>query len=465
MSAETWTFEDDGGGDAGGFPGFAPRTVPKRDHRRVIESQTVARASWLILGLSVFTLLIFSRAWITVVVGPEGDAEGSALIRNLFIPAYLAAIALALSDWRRSARAAVSGAIPFLMVALAFISCAWSIAPDLTARRALALFFTTVAATALAARLDWTNLARVLAGTFGVLAVGSAVVAVAMPHVGRMEFTFPGAWRGLWTDKNALGDYMALGVCACAGAAILDRRLRPLWLATGGLCLLLIVLSTSKTSIVALAAGMGALTFTALARRSAVAATVTVLCAVVLALVAGGVIWVKPHLILDLLHKDATLTGRTEIWEAVLRRVAERPVTGFGYAVVWNDASGWGPLAWIVKEAHFTPHHAHNSWLEAELELGYAGVALLALFALQTVWRLIRGGEGVWLAAPILAAFGVATLTETVAMNYNDFMWVIIPALVIRLGLKDAAAPRTALRPVAPLFDPASTSPERHWAV
>lgn len=457
--SQPWTSEDEAG-----FPGFdAPRTVPRRDP---FPGATVkaARSNWIVLGLSVFTLLIFSRAWIAVVVGPEGDAEASALSRNLFIPAYLSALVLAAGDWRRSLKAVRAGAIPFLLVLLAFLSCAWSIAPDLSFRRALALLFSAVAAAALAARLDWKGLARVLAASFGILATGSLIVAVAAPQLGQMQLTFPGAWRGLWADKNALGDYMALGVFACAGAAVLDRRLRPLWLATGALCLLLIVLSTSKTSLVALTAGTGALGLLALARRSAAAATATLFGVVVLGLLGGVVMAVKPHLIFDLLHKDITLTGRTEIWAAVLRRVAERPLTGFGYSVVWDDPSGWGPLAWIVKDTHFLPRHAHNSWLEAELELGVVGVGLLALFALQAVWRLLRAGDGAWLAAPILAAFGVATLTETVALNYNDFVWVIVPALVIRLGMKDEgdAAPRPRDRKPAPAPSAASEA-DRPW--
>lgn len=450
MSPPAWTIAS----DAGFLP---PRAVPRRDARtaRPIPA-AAATTDWLVLGLSVFTLLIFSRGWITLLVGPDADAEGSSMIRNLFVPAYLAAILLAAGDWRRSLRGAVSGSVPFLLVALAFVSCLWSIAPDLTFRRSLALFFTTVAAAAMASRLDWLGMARAVAATFGVLAVGSLAVAIALPHVGVMQELFLGAWRGLWSDKNALGDYMALGVCACAGAAVLDRRLRVLWLAAAGLCLVLILLSTSKTSLVSLAAGLGALSLTAVAKRSPAAATGAALAGAAALVLGGLLLAAKPHLLLDLLGKDATLTGRTEIWTAVLRRVAERPVTGFGYAVVWEDTSGWGPLAWIVKEAHFTPHHAHNSWLEAQLELGYGGVGLLAVFALQAVVRLVRAREGAWLAAPILAAFGVATLTETVTLEYNDFLWVIIPALIIRLGLRDAP-PRTLA--AAPAH-----APSRPWA-
>ena len=198
---------------------------------------------------------------------------------------------------------------------------------------------------------------------------------------------------------------------------------------------------------------MGALGAVALAKRSPAVATVAAF-GIGAATLAGGVaLFLHPHLVFDLLGKDATLTGRTVIWDTVLRRIAERPVTGFGYGVVWTDATGWGPLAWIAKEAHFTPHHAHNSWLEAELDLGYAGVGLLALFAVQTLVRVVRASEGAWLAAPILAAFAVATLTETVTLNYNDFLWVIIPALAMRLGLRGPEA----------LVSSAPAPPARLW--
>ncbi len=410
-----------------------------------------------VMVLSVVMLLIFSRAWITGLVGPAVDAEASSLTRTLFYPAYAMGVLLLATSPRRGVNAAIAAALPLALVLTAFASTTWSIAPDLTARRALALFFTTTASIALAARLGWRDMARVLAATFGILALGSMAAGIALPTFGRMTELFPGAWRGLWGDKNALGDYMALGVCACAGAAALDRQLRGLWITTAVLCLALIALSTSRTSLVSLAAGALAFGVVALARRSPAVAAATVLGMAGAALAAGVVAFLHPHLIFDLLGRNATLTGRTVIWEAVLRRIAERPVTGFGYAVVWNDASGWGPLAWIAKEAQFTPHHAHNSWLEAELELGYAGVALLVAFAVQTAVRLLRAGEGAWLAAPLLAAFFIATLTETVTLNYNDFLWVIVPALAIRLGLRDA--------PSAPLPPPAATAVERPWAV
>jgi O-antigen ligase len=417
---------------------------------------------WL-SGAAVLMLLIFSRAWISPLVGPGADAEGG-LIRTLFFPGYALGLFLIAGDPRGAVRAALAGALPLALVLTAFASAAWSIAPDLTLRRALALLFTTLAGVGLAARFGWRDLARVLAATFGLLALGSAAAALALPHLGKMDVLFPGAWRGLWGDKNALGGFMALGVWIAAGAAVLDRRLRGLWVGAAVLCLALVVLSTSKTALLSLGAGAGAFGLLAVGRRSPALAIGAVLSLAVGAVALGGLAWTHPKLLPSLIGKDLTLTGRTVIWDTVLRRIAERPATGFGYAVVWNDASGWGPLAWIVKEAHFTPHHAHNSWLEAWLELGYAGLALLVAFAALTAWRLVRraGTEGAWLAAPVLAAFFVTTLTETVTLEYNDFLWVIVPALSMRLALRDPARARGRAAPESAAHAPAALRP---WAV
>ena len=44
--------------------------------------------------------------------------------------------------------------------------------------------------------------------------------------------------------------------------------------------------------------------------------------------------------VVPLLGKDATLTGRTKIWDAIWRQIQERPWTGYGYSAVWDDKSG-----------------------------------------------------------------------------------------------------------------------------
>ena len=140
------------------------------------------------------------------------------------------------------------------------------------------------------------------------------------------------------------------------------------------------------------------------------------------ALLLAGLLLFASDVFLEILGKDATLTGRTKIWAAALRQAELRPWTGYGYSAVWDDKTGWGPLAWITKEAGFKPSHAHNAWLEQWLGLGYTGVLAWALFYLQTMGGAIAAvfsRPGAYLALPFLVIYSLLTLTESVAVTLS----------------------------------------------
>ena len=44
---------------------------------------------------------------------------------------------------------------------------------------------------------------------------------------------------------------------------------------------------------------------------------------------------------------------------------------------------------------------------------------------------------GAYLAVPYLLVYGLTSLTESVAVNYNDFRWVIFVALAVKLCWPD----------------------------
>lgn len=82
--------------------------------------------------------------------------------------------------------------------------------------------------------------------------------------------------------------------------------------------------------------------------------------------------------------RDATLTGRTVIWDAVLR-MHTNPLVGTGYESFWLGKrliDVWTLTGPGINEAH-------NGYLELYLELGIFGVILLAVF-LIACYRTIR---------------------------------------------------------------------------
>ena len=339
---------------------------------------------------------------------------------------------------------------------MAALSWFWSVSPDQTSRRIFALAFTTLGGAVLAARYSWARLAEALGVCFAVLAVVSLFTGLFVPSIGRMADIFPGSWRGVWEEKNAFGDNMAMGAAICAAAALLNPRRAGLWWGFALLSFALVLMSTSKTSLISVVLAGGALGLVWAVRRGPAAGVAATWAAVAGLLLICAVVFFASDAVFGLLGKDATLTGRTQIWAAVMRQIDQRPWLGFGYAATWDETGHWGPLAWIIHDAGFRPHHAHNAWLEQWLAIGVPGLAAWACFFGQTlVANLVAlyRDKGAYLALPFFVVFSLTSLTESIAVQYNDMRWVIFVALAVKLALPDppkrraqpSAEPRRAL--------------------
>jgi exopolysaccharide production protein ExoQ len=72
------------------------------------------------------------------------------------------------------------------------------------------------------------------------------------------------------------------------------------------------------------------------------------------------------------------------------------------------------------------------------LGLGYVGLGLWSAYFAETWLRTVRAiytSPGAYLAAPFLVIYSLTTITESVVLNYNDFIWVLFAATAIRLAI------------------------------
>jgi O-antigen ligase len=392
------------------------------------------------LGAAALIFMVYSQFWVFPLLGEKGDPAASGIVRILYLPAYVAALALFALSPRDGLKAAARQPFLILLLLIVALSILWSVAPDQTFRRVVGLWFTTLGAIMLAARHRWSTLAEIFAGCFAALAVIAFLVSLLVPSIGVMHELFPGAWRGVWPEKNALGGNMALGFVILASAAVLNPRRAKIWWGFAGLALLLVLLSTSKTSLVALMLGLGGLMFVGMARRNPAAGVATIWLAILGVALGAAVFLFASDLVFDVLGKDATLTGRTKIWDAAMIQIHQKPWTGYGYGVVWDMKGPWTPLAWIIKDAGFTPLHAHNAWIEQWLGMGVFGLAAFGLMYLQTLLLAalaIFRDRGAYLAVPFLLVYSLMSLTESVAVTYHDFRWVLFVAISVKLAWPD----------------------------
>ena len=389
-------------------------------------------------------LALLSGALLGPIFAPQ--QQETPVLRLIWPPVYL--LILGLSGFRaRRMAAAWPAFIPLLlMVALALASSLWSQAPEVTERRVLALGLTGVFAIYLGAVFRGVALPRMLTVTSLALGVGSLISVFVFPGFGIHHDVNAGMWRGVWYEKNQLGMLMSVGVIAAAAlfAAPQEAKDRPLALAALGVCVLALLGSQSKTALIMALLGGGLVVFCGLIRRMGPVFGVISIWCLGVALGAGLWIWSEFSVqILALFGKDPSLTGRTEIWEAISRMAERKPWLGYGYSAFWLPSAE--PMEWIRHETGWRVPSAHQGWLDLRAELGWAGVSLVgavvALTAAAVLCRLPGLGrrEGYWSLA-WLAAFLLLSLSESVLLRHQDLPWTLFMALMAR-NLIPARAP------------------------
>jgi exopolysaccharide production protein ExoQ len=264
-------------------------------------------------------------------------------------------------------------------------------------------------------------------------------------------------WTGVCTDKNALG-----ALCMVVGAVVLwrlmdlrrtsEHRLAKLTaLMTVFLMVVyLLPLVDSKTAQMCFVFATVVVVFRGLFRRpwaifSFTVATVAV-CYAVLILGVGGDA-------LETIGREATLTGRTDVWQQVLRfahdppggLVRHSPWLGAGYENFWI-----GERATRLRA--FGGNQAHNGYLEIYVNLGWMGLIFLAIVILAGYRTMIAFCR----THPELGRLKVAFFVICLTYNFSEAAFkMMTPVWLMFLWATLAASPS----PVVSVARRSSSSP------
>lgn len=360
---------------------------------------------------------------------PENE-EGSRAVEALWGFAYLVAIAGIVVE-RKTAIRLMRASLPLILIlVVAGLSTLWSDAPGIAARRSVALLGTSLVALSLVCRLGLKGFIETIGLLFMLVAAWSAALIVLLPEYG---ITPDRGWKGFFENKNELGLNMVLGMVmfSCVGDGSHGIR-RIFQIAALPLFLVLVIGSGSATSFI-VAVTLALLFLLALwsrARQSAKPALLgaLVLSAAALAAILSGI---GQNEAFGALGRDATLTGRTEIWPRIIDAIGARPLLGYGHGVFWSPEGPGGPETSMF--ADWYPGVAHNGFLEVALYTGMLGEAALIFFL---VIGLTRAAAAFWegrdrsSAWPLFAMLFVilTNLTETSFERVNSFHWVVLVA-------------------------------------
>lgn len=358
-----------------------------------------------------------------------GDSNPATLLSALLIYA----IAFFLLMRRPGAALETMRDNPLLMAvfALPVLSVIWSVDHGTTFRRSVALVMTGIYCLYLAQRLSPDDFLRRLLLALFAGGVASLLFTLVDPrHAIEQGLINNGSWKGVYGHKAILGRIAAVAVTVAVYVRprfLWERAMR--W-ATIAIFLFLAIQSQSRASWLMMAGGVSFMLLIAVMRNRRLSSGIKLSIAIVMGLAVLAISLAMFTQVLAAFGRDDTFSGRTSLWEgAVATATANHPIFGAGYRAFWTATGAEGVRDYIQHWVKL-PSHGHNGYLDIWLELGYAGLALFASFALVTVWRLTRRllrepRETAWAAFAIFFfVFLLNNASVTVAFKHTDIAWI-----------------------------------------
>lgn len=328
------------------------------------------------------------------------------------------------------------------IIGIVFLSALWSVFPLITLRRSVGLTGTTLLGIYLAVRYSLEEQLKLLAIMLGIVAIGSLLFALFLPSYGITSELHEGAWRGIFVHKNVLGLIMVLSSIVFILLNVRGGKYRLIKWFFLGLSLSLIMLSTSKTSLLLFVILLALLPFYK-SLQWHFYIRVFIYCLLIVVVV-GSITWLVENtkFVLNAIGRDATLTGRTDLWEAIMIMIKKRPLLGYGYNAFWHGVEGKAS-AYVWQIAGWNVAHSHNGFLEICLDIGLVGIAIFIAGCAQAIRNAIRmicltnNMEALWPLVYITFIL-IYNLNESSLIQHNRATWVIYVSVILSLCLKNS---------------------------
>lgn len=275
----------------------------------------------------------------------------------------------------------------FVYLLIVIGSAGWSDVPAISLRRSMQQAFLLIAMVAPFVLVA--DRQAILDKVCWIFAAVILINVLVLPILGVPDF----GYRGIYSQKNSLGQIITTGFFFCVYAAI--RRegiMRCLFIGLAFLAVGLCVVSRSKTSIglmfvtpLLASCLIGLFTIKdSLARIFA-----TVICVILVATVAAAAVLIPFGIsdISELIFHDTTFTGRTKIWAFAGHYISQSPYIGYGFGSFWavgeaTRALGEGFIEGLVQ--------AHNGYVDVVLEMGYVGLFIVTVLIITLLVNILR---------------------------------------------------------------------------
>jgi O-antigen ligase len=326
---------------------------------------------------------------------------------------------------------------PYILLSVA--SIAWSQDSEVSTRKVMSFLLSCLFGLYFAVRFHVKRQLRMVFLASSVLAIASLLLVVAAPRFAVDHAQHAGAWQGVFSGKNGCAMVMVIGLAA--GIVYRPARTagRVARMAAMALFAFIIHMADSSGALVVAAVlwtSMPLLRHLARYEKKA-RAMLALLCICGAALLVFAGVEYLP-LVLKVLHRDPTLTGRTDIWKAVFISIFKHPLLGYGYGAFWLGLTG--ESANVVMAVRWALPNAHNGFLDIWLSLGAAGLAFFCyavLSACSQIWNMLLTEElrpNLWLVSMLVLTL-VYNFDESVLIASPNLMWTLFTSVLCGLQL------------------------------
>jgi exopolysaccharide production protein ExoQ len=338
--------------------------------------------------------------------------------------------------------------LPITLVFLcgwALLSIVWSVDVSASKKRVLGLLMMSLVGWSAGALLPSERLLPKIA-QFARAVVALCYLEIVLVPAWASRTALDGApgYRCSFQHKNALGMFawMAFVVFATEG--------RTHWKFWAGAAVGLVVLSHSSTAVAAFVTVAGVASFFAALRsiRPGLRRSFVVVSALLGVLLGLSLFFIDPALLTTVFGRDATFTGRTRIWSAVMQAIGRKPWIGHGFGGIWDDATPDSTRIWFATG--FRAYHAHQGYLDFWLQLGIVGLVGVLCFLggalVRSVSWLRRDRKGAWMPLIIIGLMTTALAESEPFLNGGWAVMVLLVSAVYR-NTRRSGATRVAGTP------------------
>lgn len=313
----------------------------------------------------------------------------------------------------------------FVFLLWSFATSRWAADSGLSFNRTGRLLVFTLYAIYIVEFIPYRRSLQILGICLVVSCLASLALIAAVPS---LSYTtdYRGAWRGAMMHKNIMGGMAAMTFFVVVTGWRIRLFKYSHMLGAAFLAILLLLLANSATALLSVFA-ISVMVWFLIYIVNRVRHPFMVLSFVGLI---GGVAMIfvlSSGIIFTLLGRDASLTGRAEVWEFTSYMIDQKPFWGWGNST-WSDPDF---KVAVLQYLRWPSPNAHNGWLDFRLQLGLPGfvlaIAIWIVASLHIVYAIAkRRIHDVALPIAIFMSLSIRSYSETVVVDpsLNEMFWL-----------------------------------------